>query len=79
MQQHIIDPTNPRPTAESTGDTWRLFLKALIKTGLLVVRNIQAMGQRVYSEANKVVAEAKAELDREKKPKTGASDLGESN
>jgi hypothetical protein len=54
-------------------------LKALIKTGISLGRNIKAVGQAVYSEAGKVVAEAKAELDRDEKAKAGSADSGAPN
>jgi hypothetical protein len=77
MQSQLSDSMNT--TAESTGEAWRLFLKALIKTGLSLGRNVQAIGQTVYSEASKVVAEAKAELDRDAKAKAAGDESGAPN
>ena len=78
MQDQIIDSTNSSRRAESTTDTWRLFLKALIKTGLSIGRSVGAVGRGVYSEASKIVAEARAELDRDEKAKAGTAEPGAS-
>jgi hypothetical protein len=79
-QRKISPPAN----TESGGETgrivnWRLLFKVVIKRSILLGRSVQGLGQTVYSEANKVVTEAKAELDRERRNKDGAADWGGSN
>jgi hypothetical protein len=58
---------------------WRLLFKVVIKRSILLGRTVQGLGQSAYSEANKVVTEARAELDREQRNKDAATGLGGSN
>ena len=72
----ISPPTN----AESPRIVnWRLLFKVVIKRGIVLGRNLQSLGQGVYTEANKVVTEARAELDRERTKKDASAGLGGSN
>jgi hypothetical protein len=43
---------------------WRPFLKSAIKQGIRLTRNVQTLAAQTKEEANLLVAEAKAELDR---------------
>jgi hypothetical protein len=74
---------NPRASTESAAErarivNWRLLFKVVIKQSILLGRTVQDLGKTVYSEANKVVTEARADLDREHKHKDATTGLGAS-
>jgi hypothetical protein len=75
MKRQSKDPVG---TEEAQGKivNWRLLLKTVIKTGILLGRNVQAVGQSVYGHANELVVEAKAELDRKKSAPTHSESEG---
>ena len=77
MQEETIDPSTSG-TIPSGGiqSNWRLFFKTVIKVGLVFGRNVQALGQIVYSETKKVVGEATTELDSEERAKASRTNVG---
>lgn len=77
MERKSVDLAPAELIAESAGIVnWRLLFKTVIKKGILLGRSVQAVGQGVYEEADKLVMEAKAELEKNENTKAGASHAG---
>ena len=61
----ISPPANAGESARIVN--WRLLFKVVIKRSILLGRTVQGLGQSVHSEANKIVTEAREELDQEQR------------
>jgi hypothetical protein len=75
----MVQNTTERLNTAGAEIRWRPFFVALIRSGVVLARNVQAFGQNLYSGAKKLIAEASAELDQEHEAKAsrarpGASD-----